>query len=393
MNNKVVIVEAIRTPIGKLGGALRDIPAKTLGITVIQTLLKNTLVPPDTVQEVIFASARQAGQGPNIGRQVAIGAGIPPTVPAFTINKACGSSLKAIILGYQAITLGDAEVVIAGGVESMSQAPYLLMKGRYGYRLGHEELLDVNMKDGYFCPITDQLMGRTVENLVEEFRISREAQDQFAVTSHQKAVQAMKSGRFNEEITPIPGPKIGLEPISIDENPRTNTNLEQMAKLKPTFKPDGTITPGNSSAPTDGAAAVLMMNEETAKKNRLTPMATLSGYASVGVEPKRMGISPSSSLQTLFQKTSTSMENYDLLELNEAFAAQVLAVDKEIPLPFERMNVNGGAIALGHPTGCTGTRLVVTLLHEMIKRKSKRGAVTLCISGGLGLAVGFERIP
>ncbi len=417
MPHPVVVVDAVRTPIGNLGGSLKAFSAKSLGIHVVEALLKrnglsNPSPPPSPspiqgegnrgnaptkgggdlgVDLVIFASARQAGQGPNIGRQVAVGAGIPVTTPSFTVNMACGSSLQALILAYQSIALEDAEVVVAGGVESMSQAPYLLMKARYGYRLGHSEILDVNMQDGYFCPMSEQLMGATVENLVEEYGISREAQDQLALESHRRALTAIKSNKFKEEIVPVTPQKKGSDPFLIDEHPREDTTLDQLSMLKTVFSENGTITAGNASAPTDGASACLLMSVEAAKKHKLTPLAVITGYASVGVEPKRMGISPSHSLQKLFQKTSTSMKDYDLLELNEAFAAQVLAVDKEIQLPFDRMNVNGGAIALGHPTGATGTRLVATLLHEMVKRKADRGIATLCISGGLGLAVSFKR--
>lgn len=389
----VVIASAVRTPIGKFRGALKDVPAVELGRVVAEEALSRAGLTPADVDEVIFGHARQAGNGPNLARQIGCRAGVPVDRPAFTINKACASGLKAITLAYQSIVTGENQIVLAGGVEQMSQIPYLLMKARWGYRLGDETLVDAMHRDGYYCPLAEMMMGRTAEVLVEEYGISREEQDRFALESHQKAVCAWEEGRFDAEIVPVdaPGRKGTTVRVERDERPRTDTSMEKLARLRPVFKEDGTITAGNASGITDGAAAVVVMRTDQAQALGIKPLAHIEAFASAGVEPRRMGMGPVPATRKVLAQTGLSLDDIDLIELNEAFAAQVLAVERELDWDVSRRNVHGGAVALGHPTGCTGTRIVVTLLYAMRKRDVEWGLATLCVSGGLGMSLLVRR--
>ena len=389
----VVIASAVRTPIGKFRGALKDVPAVELGQAVAEEALSRAGLTPADVDEVIFGHARQAGNGPNLARQIGCRAGVPVDRPAFTINKACASGLKAITLAYQSIVTGENQIVLAGGVEQMSQIPYLLMKARWGYRLGDETLVDAMHRDGYYCPLAEMMMGRTAEVLVEEYGISREEQDRFALESHQKAVCAWEEGRFDAEIVPVDAPvrKGTTVRVERDERPRTDTSMEKLARLRPVFKEDGTITAGNASGITDGAAAVVVMRADQAQALGIKPLAHIEAFASAGVEPRRMGMGPVPATRKVLAQTGLSLDDIDLIELNEAFAAQVLAVERELDWDVSRRNVHGGAVALGHPTGCTGTRIVVTLLYAMRKRDVEWGLATLCVSGGLGMSLLVRR--
>ncbi len=392
MAKNIVIAGAVRTPIGKFGGALKSLSAAELGIAAARGALEKTGVPPGAVGEVIFGNARQAGVRPNVARQIAYRSGLGESVPAYTINKACGSSLKAIMNAYGAVALGDADVVLAGGTESMSNTPYLLLDARWGQKLGSSEVADGMYRDGFLCPLCEQLMGETAETLADRHRISREESDRYALESQHRCERARKEGRFLPEIVPleVKGRKGEVDRISIDEHPRDGASLDSLEKLPPVFRKDGTVHAGNSSGITDGAAAVLVLSEERAKDLDVQPMARISGYASAGVDPAVMGIGPVPAVRKLLEKTGLKLADIDLIELNEAFAAQVIACQRELGFDSERMNVNGGAIALGHPIGATGARIVVTLSHEMLRRKAKRGIATLCISGGMGLALLLE---
>ncbi|MEE9180428.1 MAG: acetyl-CoA C-acetyltransferase [Vicinamibacteria bacterium] len=394
MAKNIFLAGAVRTPIGKFGGVLTPLQAADLGSAVAKAALERSGTPADAVDEAIFGNSRQAGVRPNVARQVAHRAGVPETTPAYTINKACGSSLKAIMNAYGAIALGDADVVLAGGTESMSNTPYLMLGARWGYRLGHSEIVDGMYRDGFLCPLCDQLMGDTAENLVDKYGISREESDRYASQSQQRCEAARRSGRFKDEIVPVevPGRKGQVLTISEDEHPRDGVTPESLAKLPTVFRKDGTVHAGNSSGITDGAAAVVVLSEEKAQELGVEPMARIVGYASAGVDPAIMGIGPVPAVKKLLDKTGLSLNDIDLIELNEAFASQVLACHKELDFDLERVNVNGGAISLGHPIGATGTRIVVTLLHEMKKRDARRGLATLCISGGLGLALLVEKV-
>ncbi len=394
MAKNIFLAGAVRTPIGKFGGVLTPLQAADLGSAVAKAALERSGTPADAVDEAIFGNSRQAGVRPNVARQIAHRAGVPETTPAYTINKACGSSLKAIMNAYGAIALGDADVVLAGGTESMSNTPYLMLGARWGYRLGDSELVDGMYRDGFLCPLCDQLMGDTAENLVDKYGISREESDRYASQSQQRCEAARRSGRFKDEIVPVevPGRKGQVLTISEDEHPRDGVTPESLAKLPTVFRKDGTVHAGNSSGITDGAAAVVVLSEERAQELGVEPMARIVGYASAGVDPAIMGIGPVPAVKKLLDKTGLSLNDIDLIELNEAFASQVLACHKELDFDLERVNVNGGAISLGHPIGATGTRIVVTLLHEMKKRDARRGLATLCISGGLGLALLVEKV-
>jgi acetyl-CoA C-acetyltransferase len=386
----VFILSAVRTPIGKFGGALASLTAPDMGVIAAQTALERARVRPEQVEETIFGNARQAGGGPNPARQVSIRAGVPHEVPAYTVNQACASGMKTITLGWQEIAHGNLECVLAGGTESMSRLPYYL-EARWGLRLGHQELVDGMYRDGFLCPMAKMVMGETAEILAQQYKIGREEQDQYALRSQQRAEAALSSGRFDAEIVPvtIPGRK-GVTVFTRDEHPYLGATMEKMAKLPPVFSQSGTITAGNSSGITDGAAAVVLAGEAFVKRNNLKPLMRIVGATSAGVDPRTMGIGPVPAMRKLQQKTGLTPEDYDLIELNEAFAAQVLACDRELHFDPERLNVNGGAIALGHPIGCTGARITVTLIHEMLKRKAKRGVATLCVSGGLGMALALE---
>ncbi|HLE69897.1 MAG TPA: acetyl-CoA C-acetyltransferase [Vicinamibacteria bacterium] len=394
MTKSIVIAGAVRTPIGKFGGALKTLSAADLGVAAARGALERSGVPANAVGEVIFGNARQAGVRPNVARQISYRAGFGESVPAYTINKACGSSLKAIMNAYAAVALGDADVVLAGGAESMSNTPYLLLDARWGQKLGSSEVVDGMYRDGFLCPLCGQLMGETAETLADRHRISREESDRYALESQHRCERARKEGRFLAEVVPVEvqGRKGQVDRISTDEHPRDGATLDSLQKLAPVFRKGGTVHAGNSSGITDGAAAVMVLSEEQAKGLGVEPMARIVGYASAGVDPAVMGIGPVPAVRKLLEKTGLRLEDIDLIELNEAFAAQVIACHRELGFDPERLNVNGGAIALGHPIGATGARIVVTLVHEMVRRKAQRGIATLCISGGMGLALLLESL-
>jgi acetyl-CoA C-acetyltransferase len=391
---EIFILSAVRTPIGKFGGAFADMTAPELGAFAAKAALERAQVEPAQLNEVIMGNARPAGVGPNPARQIAKRAGVPVEVPAFTVNKACGSSLRAIISAVQAMKSGDAEVILAGGSESMSRVPYLLTKARWGYRLGHEKLVDGMYQDGFLCPLCGQVMGETAETLATQYNISREEQDRYAMETQHRCEHARKENRFADEMVPVEV-QVGKgekKIVTADEHPRDGVTMESLAKLPPVFKKDGTVHAGNSSGIVDGAAAVVLATEAFVKKNNTPVLARIVGYTVAGVDPAVMGIGPVPAVRALLQKHNLKLEDIDLVELNEAFAAQVLACDRELHFDMSKLNVNGGAIALGHPIGATGARITVTLVHEMLKRKSKLGLATLCVSGGLGIALLVERV-
>ena len=389
----VYILSAVRTPIGKFGGSLASMTAADMGVVAAKAAMERAGVRPDQVEETIFGNARQAGGGPNPARQISIRSGIPQEVPAYTVNKACASGMKTIALGYQEIATGNLDCALAGGTESMSRLPYYLDGARWGYRLGNQELVDGMYRDGFFCPMAKMVMGETAELLAEQYKITRDEQDQFALCSQTRAAAAIRAGRFQDEIVPVTlESKKGPQIFSQDEHPFLGATLEKMAKLSPVFSKTGTITAGNSSGITDGAAAVVLASAEFVAKNNLKPLARILAATSAGVDPRIMGIGPVPALRKMEQKHQLRLADFDLVEINEAFAAQVLACDRELHFDREKLNVNGGAIALGHPIGCTGTRITVTLLHEMLKRRAKRGVATLCVSGGMGMALALESV-
>jgi len=390
----VYILSAARTPIGKYGGSLRDFSAADMGVVTAQAALVRAGIVPEEVDEVIFGHARQAGNGPNPGRQIAVRAGIPARVPAYTVNKACASGLKAIVLGYQEIVLGNAEVVLAGGTEAMSRVPYFADGARWGARLGHQTLVDGMYQDGFLCPLSKLVMGETAEVLAGQYGITREEQDAYALASQQRARKAIELGRFTDEVVPVTvKDKKGDRQFITDEHPRFDTTAASLAKLPPVFSKNGTVTAGNASGITDGAAALVLVSEDRLKRASARPLARIVDYSTAGVDPGVMGIGPVPAVEKLLKKTSRRLEDFDVIELNEAFAAQVLACDRELHFDHERLNVNGGAIALGHPIGCTGARISVSLVHEMLKRRARRGLATLCVSGGLGMALELEACP
>ena len=392
--NDVYILSAVRTPIGKFGGSLASMSAADMGALAAKAAIERAGIEPVQVEETIFGNARQAGGGPNPARQISIRSGVPQEVPAYTVNKACASGLKSIALAYQEIATGNLECVLAGGSESMSRLPYYLDGARWGYRLGNQELVDGMYRDGFFCPLAKMVMGETAEVLAEQYKITRDEQDEFALASQQRAASAIAAGRFRTELLPVTleSKKKGPQVFDRDEHPFADASLEKLAKLAPVFSMTGTITAGNSSGITDGAASVVVASEAFAKKHNLKPLARILAVTSAGVDPRIMGIGPVPALRKLAQKHNLKLVDFDLVELNEAFAAQVLACDRELHFDRDRLNVNGGAIALGHPIGCTGTRITVTLLHEMRRRKVKRGVATLCVSGGMGMALAIENI-
>jgi acetyl-CoA C-acetyltransferase len=389
--NNVYILSAVRTPIGKFGGSLASLSAVDMGVVAAKAALERAGVQPQQVEEAIFGNARQAGGGPNPARQISIRSGVPQEAPAYTVNKACASGIKSIALAFQEIATGNLDCVLAGGTESMSRLPYYLEGARWGYRLGNQELVDGMYRDGFFCPMAKMLMGETAEILAEQYKISREEQDQFALVSQQCAAAAQSSGRFDAEIAPvtIEGKK-GTTVFARDEHLFLDATLEKMGKLAPVFSKTGTITAANSSGITDGAAAVVVASETFVRQNNLKPLARILAVTSAGVDPRVMGIGPVPAIRKMEKKHGLNLGSFDLVELNEAFAAQVLACDRELHFDREKLNVNGGSIALGHPIGCTGTRITVTLLHEMLKRKARRGLATLCVSGGMGMALAIE---
>ncbi len=396
----VVILGAARTPIGRYGGTLKDTHPAELGARAAVAAMSRAGVAPEDVEEVFIGQGRQAGSGPNPARQVAKRAGIPFAAPSQTINQACASGLQTVALAAQAIQLGQSSICLAGGIESMSRMPYFLDSedARWGHKMGNFTLVDAMSRDGFFCPLSNMLMGQTAEVLAREYGITREQSDQFALTSQLKAEAAIAAGHFTAEITPAPGKDAKGKPVelSVDEHPRFGSTIEGIRKLPLVFAPvdgqTGIITAGTSSGITDGGAAVVVANGDEAARRGLQPMARILGWATAGVDPRVMGIGPVPALHKLFAKTGLTVDDIDLFELNEAFAPQVLAVLRDIPIPAEKLNVNGGAIALGHPIGCTGTRILVTLLYEMQRRGARRGIATMCVSGGMGMAMAVERV-
>ena len=390
----IYLAGAVRTPIGKFGGTLASLTAADLGVAVAKESLRRANVAADQITDSIWGCARQAGGGPNVARQITFRAGVPQTTPAATINQACGSGLKAIILAAQEIMLGRSDAVLAGGTESMSRVPYFADGARWGARLGNMQLVDGMYRDGFSDPLSGLLMGQTAEKLARQYEISRAEQDEFALSSQHKAEAAIASGRFNDEVMPleITGKKGETTSFAKDEHCRAGTTLADLAKLAPVFYKDGTVTAGNSSGITDGAAAVVVLGEEGIKRFGSTPQARIVDYEITGVDPEIMGIGPVPAVRALLERQKLSLSEIDLIELNEAFAAQVIACDRELGFPPDRLNVNGGSIALGHPIGCTGVRITTTLLYEMQKRQAKFGLATLCVSGGMGLALLLERV-
>ena len=387
----VFVLSSVRTPIGKFGGAFASLSAADLGTAAASAAIARARVEPGDVDETIFGHARQAGGGPNSARQVAHRAGIPDSSPAFTVNKACASSLKALTLGALTIAAGEADVVLAGGHECMSATPYLLPRARFGYRMGNSEVVDGMYRDGFLCPLCGELMGETAERLAREYGISREDQDAFAVESQDRASKAIAEKRFESEIVPVEvESRKGKVSVAADEHPRPDSTLESISKLPPVFDRNGTVHAGNSSGITDGAAALVLASGEFVSRRSLAPVARVAGWASAGVAPERMGVGPVPAVRKLLEKTGRKLGDVDLVELNEAFAAQVIACERDLGLDRARLNVNGGAIALGHPIGATGARISTTLLHEMTRRGSRLGLATLCVSGGMGMAVLFE---
>lgn len=390
----IYLAGAVRTPIGKFGGTLQSWTAADMGVAVAKEALRRANVAPDQVNDSLWGCARQAGGGPNVARQITFRAGVPETIPAFTVNQACGSGLKAIILAAQEIMLGRADAVLAGGTESMSRVPYFAEGARWGIRMGNTQLVDGMYRDGFNDPLSGLLMGQTAEKLARQYEISREEQDEFALRSQQRAEAAIKSGRFNDEVMSleIAGRKNETTSFAQDEHCRAGTTLADLAKLPPVFYKDGSVTAGNSSGITDGAAALVVLSEAGLERAGVKPQARMVDYEISGVAPDIMGIGPVPAVRALLSRQNLTLDQIDLVELNEAFAAQVIACDRELKFDPQRLNVNGGAIALGHPIGCTGVRITTTLVHEMQKREAKLGLATLCVSGGMGLALLLERV-
>ncbi|GMA50926.1 acetyl-CoA acetyltransferase [Alicyclobacillus contaminans] len=394
MTREAVIVSAVRTAIGSFQGTLAPLQATDLGAVVVEAALTRAGVDKEQVEEVILGNVLQAGLGQNPARQASIKAGLGDHVPAMTVNKVCGSGLKAVMLAAQAIRAGDADVLVAGGMESMTNAPYLLPGARGGYRMGHQQVVDSMIQDGLWCAFCDVHMGITAENIAAQYGLTREEQDQFAADSQQKAVAAIASGRFRDEIVPVTIPQRKGDPVvfDTDEFPRAGTTVEALSKLRPAFKKDGTVTAGNASGINDGAAALVVMSAERAEKLGLQPLARIVSYGSAGVDPSVMGLGPIDATKRALSKAGLTVADMDLIEANEAFAAQSLAVGRALEFPAEKLNVNGGAIALGHPIGASGARVLVTLLHELQKRQGRYGLATLCIGGGQGVAMVVERL-
>ncbi|MCC0947560.1 acetyl-CoA C-acetyltransferase [Staphylococcus aureus] len=384
---RVVLAAAYRTPIGVFGGAFKDVPAYDLGATLIEHIIKETGLNPSEINEVIIGNVLQAGQGQNPARIAAMKGGLPETVPAFTVNKVCGSGLKSIQLAYQSIVTGENDIVLAGGMENMSQSPMLVNNSRFGFKMGHQSMVDSMVYDGLTDVFNQYHMGITAENLVEQYGISREEQDTFAVNSQQKAVRAQQNGEFDSEIVPVSIPQRKGEPIVVtkDEGVRENVSVEKLSRLRPAFKKDGTVTAGNASGINDGAAMILVMSEDKAKELNIEPLAVLDGFGSHGVDPSIMGIAPVGAVEKALKLSKKELSDIDVFELNEAFAAQSLAVDRELKLPPEKVNVKGGAIALGHPIGASGARVLVTLLHQL-NDEVETGLTSLCIGGGQAIA-------
>jgi len=391
--NKAVIVSACRTPVGSFGGGLKDVSAREMGALVIAEALKRAGIKPDMVDEVIFGCVLQGGLGQNISRQCSLDAGVPVDVPTFTVNKVCGSGLKTVELAAQAIKAGDADIVVAGGTESMSGAFFAMDKARWGYRMGEGKVIDMMIKDGLWDAFNNCHMGITAENINDQWGNTREEQDELALRSQQRATAAINEGRFKDEIVPVVvKTRKGETVFDTDEFVRPNTTMEGLAKLKGAFKKDGSVTAGNASGINDGAAAVVVMSEKKANELGIKPLAAVLSYASAGVDPKIMGMGPWPSSLKALEKAGLSLDDIDLIEANEAFAAQSVAVAKELKFDINKVNVNGGAIALGHPIGASGARILVTLLYEMQRRNAQKGLATLCIGGGMGTALVVERV-
>jgi acetyl-CoA C-acetyltransferase len=391
---QAVIVSAVRTPVGSYGKSLAGISAVELGVVALQAAIQRTGIDPSQIDEVILGNVLQAGLGQNPARQVAIKAGLPQRVPAFSINKVCASGLKSVFLAAQAVMLGDAEIVIAGGIENMSQTPFALRQARWGYRMGDGELVDLMIVDGLWDAFHGYHMGTTAENVARKYGISREDQDELALASQQKAEAAIKEGRFKDEIVPVMIPQRKGDPkaVDTDEHPRFGTTLDALAKLKPAFQGDGTVTAGNASGINDGAGILVVMSATKASQLGLKPMAAIKAYASAGVDPAIMGTGPVPASRKALSRAGWKADDLDLIEANEAFAAQAIAVNRDMGWDLSKVNVNGGAIALGHPIGASGARILTTLLHEMGKRGAKKGLATLCIGGGQGAAIAVEGV-
>jgi len=390
----VVILSAVRTPVGKFGGCFKDTSAVSLGVKASLEAIKRSRVKASQIDEVIFGQARQAGNRPNPARQILCQTGIPIEKTAYTVNKACASGMKAISLGFQSLLMEDNKIVLVGGTENMSQIPYFLDRARWGYRLGDGTLIDGMYRDGLFCPISEMIMGETAELLADKYHISRAEQDEYAFESQMKAKNAINSGQFEDEIVPVKTKDIkGNETlIKIDEHPRPDTTLEKLSKLPPVFRKGGTVTAGNSSGITDGAAALVLMTKAHAQDLGVTPLAEIWGFTSAGVDPKDMGLGPIPATRKLLKKLKLCLSDIDIIELNEAFAVQAIAVERELNWDKNKRNKKGGAIALGHPIGCTGAKIIVTLLHSLIQEDKEMGLATLCVSGGLGMASIIKRI-
>lgn len=390
---EVVIVSAVRTPVASFNGALTPFSAADIGAIAIKEAVARAGIKPETIDEVIFGNVLQASQGQNPARQAAIKAGLPESVPAWTLNKVCGSGLKTVNIAAQSIMCGDADIIVAGGMESMTNAPFALEKARWGYRMGNDKIVDVMIKDGLWCAFNDYHMGITAENVAAQYNVSREDQDQFAFESQSKANAAIANGSFKDEIVPVTvKSKKGEKIFDTDEYPKANVTLEGIKSLKPAFKKDGTVTAANASGINDGAAAFVIMSADKAKELGLKPMAKIAGYSEAGIDPSIMGVAPITAVKKAFAKTGFTAADIDLVEANEAFAAQAIAVCRELGFPKEKVNVNGGAIAIGHPIGASGARILVTLLYAMKKRGDKRGLATLCIGGGQSVVTIVEML-
>jgi acetyl-CoA C-acetyltransferase len=392
LNEDIFLVAAARTPIGKFGGGLASVTAPELGIASTKATLERSGIDPQAVDEVIFGNARQAGVGPNSARQIAVRSGLRHEVPAYTVNQACGSGIRAIMNAADQIRLGEVSVVLAGGTESMSNTPYMLPRARWGYRMGNDEVVDGMIWDGFMCPLADEMMGSTAETLAERYDISREEQDRYAVESQARVARAVKEGLFDREIVPVKvAGRKGEVIVDRDEHPRFDATLDSMARLPAVFRKGGSVHAGNSSGVTDGASSMLVASASAVKEHGLQPLARIVAYVQVGVDPKIMGIGPVPATRRLLEESGMSLDHIDLIELNEAFAAQVIACDRELHFDPAKLNVHGGAISLGHPIGCTGARITTTLLHAMAARQARYGLATLCISGGMGMSLLVER--
>ncbi|MCM2313688.1 MAG: thiolase family protein [Thermoanaerobaculia bacterium] len=393
LKEAIYIVEPLRTPIGKFGGSLASESAVQLGSFIAREVVTRSGVDRSQIDEVIFGHARQAGAGPNPARQVSVRSGLPESVPAYTVNQACASGMRAVWSGADQIRLGEADLILAGGTESMSNTPYMVPRVRWGLRMGDAELVDGMSRDGFMCPLADQMMGATAENLADRYGITRHEQDAFAVESQRKAAAAWAAGFFDAEVVAYPvETKKGVDLFAHDEHLRSDATVEGMRKLPPVFRKDGTVHAGNSSGITDGAAAMLVASAAAVRRHELKPAVRILGYAQSGVDPKVMGIGPVPATRSLLTELGMSLADIDLVELNEAFAAQVIACDRELEFDRGRLNVNGGAIALGHPIGCTGARILATLIHSMVRLGKSTGLATLCVSGGMGISMVVERV-